>query len=285
MSLLGVLAVGRQLVHQLLAPGHGEAGGDADMVEDTLVVVHPEQQRADDAAALVPAEPCDDAVRGALVLDLQHDALVLAVRLVDALGDHPVETGALEAGEPVGCDVAVLGERSQVDGGLGVGEHGFELRSAGAERSVTEIVVAEGEQIERHERSRRLLGQHPHPGLGGVDQERLEVEAFGRDDDDLAVDHAPRGQLSANRVQELGEVAGQGSLVATAQLHLVAVAEDDAPEAVPFGLEDEPVALGKSRCRLRQHGLDGGHDREVHPSPSDGPGPALRRDCSRTQQA
>ena len=56
------------------------------------------------AAALVPAEPGDHAVRGALVLDLHHHPLVLAVRLVDGLGDHAVEPGALEAGEPVGRD-------------------------------------------------------------------------------------------------------------------------------------------------------------------------------------
>ena len=78
-------------------------------------------------------------------------------------------------------------------------------------------------------------------------QERLEVEAVRRGDDDLAVDDAPCGQLRADRVEELGEVAGEGALVAAAQLDLVAVAEDDAAEAVPFGLEDEALGLRAGR--------------------------------------
>jgi hypothetical protein len=56
-------------------------------------------------AVLVPAEAGDDAVGGALVLDLEHQALVGDVGEVAALGDHPVEAGALEAGEPVGRDL------------------------------------------------------------------------------------------------------------------------------------------------------------------------------------
>ena len=47
------------------------------------------------------------------------------------------------------------------------------------------------------------------------------------------------GSCARSALDELGEVAGQRPLVAAAQLHLVAVAEDDAAEAVPLRLEDE----------------------------------------------
>src|SRR3712207_7850397 len=56
---------------------------------------------------------------------------------------------------------------------------------------------------------------------------------------DLAVDHAPLGQPFLDRADHLGEVAGQRPLVAAAQLHLVAVPEDDAAEAVPLRLRSE----------------------------------------------
>ena len=55
-------------------------------------------------------------------------------------------------------------------------------------------------------------------------------------DDDLAVEDAALGQLGLHRLDELGEVAGHRPLVAAAELDLVAVAEDDAAEAVPLRL-------------------------------------------------
>src|SRR5437762_6532213 len=111
----GVLPVGRQLVDQLLAPAHGERAGDADVVEVAVRVVEPEQQRPDDPAALVPAEPGDDAVGRALVLDLDHHPLVLAVVDVLPLDDNTVESGALETIEPVARDTRIGGEWRQVD--------------------------------------------------------------------------------------------------------------------------------------------------------------------------
>ena len=73
------------------------------MVELAVVVVQPEQQRPDvrARAVLVPAEAGDDAVGGALVLDLQHRPLARLVLLVELLRDDAVEAGALEPVEPV----------------------------------------------------------------------------------------------------------------------------------------------------------------------------------------
>ena len=84
----------------------------------------------------------------------------------------------------------------------------------------------------------RLLGEHPHPRVGRVDAllQRLEIQAVVGGDDDLAVDHAAFGQLGRDRRDQLGKVAGHRPLVAAADLDLVAVAEDDGPESVPFRL-------------------------------------------------
>ena len=65
------------------------------------------------------------------------------------------------------------------------------------------------------------------------------------DDHHLAVEHAALRELGAERVAELGEVAVQRLQVAALREHLVAVAEDEGPEAVPLGLEQPAVALGQ----------------------------------------
>ena len=86
--------------------------------------------------------------------------------------------------------------------------------------------------------------------------------------EELAVEHAALGQLLPDRRDDLGEVAGQRLGVAAGQLDLVAVAEDDAAEAVPLGLEAQAaVELGRVRDpldRLRQHRLHGRHHGQVH---------------------
>src|SRR3989441_3286870 len=89
----GVLAQRSELLRDPASLRHRERRGHADVVECSLRVVEPEEQRADPLARslLVPAEAGDHAVGGAHVLDLDHHTLA---RLVDAglvLGDHPVE--------------------------------------------------------------------------------------------------------------------------------------------------------------------------------------------------
>ena len=95
------VAVRFEVGEELGARRGREAAGHADVVQHAVVVVEPEQQRADADAVLVEAEAGDDAVGGAQVLHLQHGALALFVETVERLGDHAVETRALEALEPL----------------------------------------------------------------------------------------------------------------------------------------------------------------------------------------
>src|SRR5882672_1792130 len=80
-GLAGAVAQRGELLGELGAPGPGERGCHADVMQDAGVVVQAEQQRADQGAlaALVPAEAADHAVRRALVLDLEHHALARGV--------------------------------------------------------------------------------------------------------------------------------------------------------------------------------------------------------------
>jgi hypothetical protein len=97
--------------------------------------------------------------------------------------------------------------------------------------------------------------------------QRVEAETGGCRDDDLAVDHDALRQLALHRLDQLGEVARERTLVAAAELDLVTVAEHDAAKAVPLGLEQE-LDVGGQRVevsdRLREHRRHRGHDRELH---------------------
>ena len=146
-----------ELLEELLAARHGEGADDTDRGELPVLAVEPEQERADGVGpALVDPVAGDDAVGGALVLDLEHEALVGLVGDVDRLGDDPVEPGALELGEPAPGDVAVGGRGGQVDRGLGRGEGLLERGPALGERLVEVGLVVEREQVEGDEGCRGL---------------------------------------------------------------------------------------------------------------------------------
>src|SRR5262245_5973021 len=79
-------------------------------------VVQAEQQGANQRSRpiLVPAESCDDAVGRAGVLDFDHRALAWLVNAALRFHHHAIESRALEACQPVRCDIAVAGRRRQV---------------------------------------------------------------------------------------------------------------------------------------------------------------------------
>src|SRR5207244_2320993 len=62
----------------------GDAGGEADMVEQPLVVVEAKEQRADLAGLARVAEATHDAVGGAAALDLDHRPLAQRIGVVAA---------------------------------------------------------------------------------------------------------------------------------------------------------------------------------------------------------
>jgi hypothetical protein len=94
--------------------------------------------------------------------------------------------------------------------------------------------------------------------------ERLEVEAVRAGDHELAVEHAARRQLRAERLAQLGEVAVERLLVAALEQQLVAVAEHEHAEAVPLRLEDPARAVGQRVDALGEHRQDRRVDGELH---------------------
>ena len=153
-----------------------------------------------------------------------------------------------------------------MDGRLDATEDGLEARPPLALRHRPEVLVAEREQVPGDERRGRLGGEHLDPRRGGMDpqQQRFEVEPVVAGDDDLAVEDAPIGQGRAERIGQLREVAIERLEVARLRVDLVAVAEDERPEAVPLGLE-QPAVVGRQPVgRLGEHGFERGVEGECH---------------------
>src|SRR5207342_3922521 len=107
-----------------------------------------------------------------------------------------------------------------------------------------------------------------------------EPTQLGVGDHDLAVDDDSLRQVRADRLHDLGEVAGHRPLVPAADLHLVVVAEDDRAEPVPLGLVAERA--GRDLLdRLREHGGDGRHNGQTHPPILPHPAPGALRPLGR----
>jgi hypothetical protein len=143
------------------------------------VGVEPQQQRTDGIGFVaVEAVPRHDAVGGSLVLDLEHDALVLGVGRRQRLGHDAVEPCPLELGEPLPGDVPVAGGPGEVDRWFRVGQRLRQGRTALGERTLGVVRLPEREQVERDEAGRGLAGQLGDPRRRGMDPllQQVEVE-------------------------------------------------------------------------------------------------------------
>ena len=214
----------------------------------------------------MPAEAGDDAVRGSGVLDLGPAPLARHIRVREPFGHNAVQARALETVEPVGGDRRVARRRRQVDRRRGVAQRNLEQLAAFPLRSGAQVPVVEGEQIPGHVAGGGLGREQLHPRGRRVNpqQQRVEVEPIGARDDDLAVEDAASRQIRSQGRRQLREVAVQRLEVAALDEHLVAVSEDESPEAVPFGLV---LPAGASRDLVRelsQHRLDRRLQRQVH---------------------
>ena len=234
------------------------------MMEDAGVVVEAEKERADRLGAAllgahVPAKAGDDAVGGTHVLDLLHRPLARLVGRVERLGDDAVEAGALELAQPRRGDVAVVRHRRQVERRPRRAEKLLE-RGAPARLGLVDAALSgRGEQVEGHERRRRRereLGDARRRRVKALLQ-RVEVEASGADDDDLAIDDRAVGKERDQRAAQLGKVAVERAQVAALDRNLARPRpKDDGTKAVPLGLELVAAARRQRVDGLGQHRLD-----------------------------
>ena len=173
------------------------------------------------------------------------------VLTVERLRHYAVEARTLEVVEPHVGDVAVGRRGSEVHGRARIGEELLEPGAPFDERPRSQIVLAVGEQVERDEADGDLGGELLDAAGCGMDAQRqqVEVEAIRL----VATTSSPSttarsGSASRSGSHDLGEVARERAFVAAAELDVVAVAEDDAPEAVPLRLERPAIAVGQRRA-------------------------------------
>src|SRR5580700_4060034 len=119
----------------------------------------------------MPSKSRNHAVAVALVLDLEHHALIRLVGSVGLFRDYAVEACSLEAPKPILCNVPVTCSRSEVDGGGRIPQQHFKFSSADFEWFTAQVTIAVAEQIEKHNRRRCLVRQELGPGGGRVQPE------------------------------------------------------------------------------------------------------------------
>ena len=143
-------------------------------------------------------------------------------------------------------------------GGSAVAEDALEPRAPLPLRDLPQVLVVERQQVPGDEARRRRFGEHPDARFGGMDaqQQGLEIQGPVAGDDHLAVEHAARRQGRPQRRGQLREVAIERLQVTGLGVDLVAVAEDQRPEAVPLGFEQPAVVRRQLVDGLGQHRLE-----------------------------
>jgi hypothetical protein len=142
---------------------------------------------------------------------------------------------AFEALGPALGRAGVCSRRRQRQRRRHLGEELLEPHTPLGERTLAQIIVPGADEVERDERRRRLGPQPLDPRRRGMQarHQREEVELVRARDHQLSVQHEPLDRQRKQRLDDLGEVAGERAAVARPQVDLAAVAKGQAAEAVP----------------------------------------------------
>ena len=155
-------AIRLQQLDQLPLLARLEAGGVSHHVQLAIVAVQAQDERADRALLLAEAEGGHHRIRRADALDLDHPgALARQVRRASFLRHDALR----QASEPLPRVVAVGGDRGEQHR---IGDHGGEPLAALVVGKLEQQLVALGEEVERNQPGRRLLGQPLDPRRGRV---------------------------------------------------------------------------------------------------------------------
>src|ERR1700687_4346303 len=150
-----VATIGREKFAQFLALGLGEARTYADVLQRARIVIEAEQKGADRVAiaSFVPSKAGHDAIAVALMLDLEHHALVGLIGAGNRLGHNPVEAGAFKPPEPIRRHTRFTRCGSQMDWRARAFKDRLQLFAPLLERFAPPIAVPFAEQVEKDYRS------------------------------------------------------------------------------------------------------------------------------------
>ena len=233
------------------------------MMQPPLVVVQPEQQRADELVplpALCQRKPAttQSAVRACFTLIIAR----LPGWYVPSAGFAITPSRPAPSNRDSHSDAWT---RSRVIGVRWIG--GLASASSRSRRTrrsllgdVAQVLPVDGDRVERDERGRRLLRELGDARGGRMQShlQRVEVEPARRGDHDLAVDHAAVGQTGEQGVVQLGKVAVERPQVAALDEHLFAPRKTIARNPSHFGSYRKPSPTGSSVASFASIGSIGG---------------------------
>ena len=229
------------------------------MVELALVVVEPEQQRADEVAVRRVAEAADDAVGAAQALDLQHRALAGDVRPVERAWRSRRRARrrpcrAIRAPpRPCGCRARAASPRLR-RGARRTPPAPRGARSSGSSRQASPSGVIR--QSNRIRMRRRLARELADAALGrvqahlqGVEGQRVAVR-----DRELAVDHEAVGRKRAqHRRRPRGSSAPAACRISPCRSTSSPARKARQRKPSHFGSNCQPGSLGSVVDELRLH--------------------------------
>ena len=230
------------------------------MVEEAAVVVEAEQQRAHAPAPGLVAEPADDTVGSAQMLDLEHGAFPRQVGEVQALRHHPVDLD-MAAGEPFFRFPQVAGERREQKpfAFSCFCKEGFDGGPAFLERKRQKRLPGLFQQaVEEDQTGGRLAGQALDAAGGGMKAHLQGVERQRSVDgeDELSVEHE-RAQRKRSKVRDHFRKEPRQRLAGLRfDLDLVSRPERKAAEPVPLRFELPAGAVRQLRGSLGLHRLE-----------------------------
>ena len=230
------------------------------MMEEPAVVVEAEQQRSHAPAAGLVAEPANDAIRSAQMLDLEHGAFAGPVGEIEALGHHAVD-GNVAATEPV-----FRLPRSRVNGVSASPSPSAELLDARfesgpslLERSSQKRLTGLAQQAIEQDQTRGRFAGQPLDAAGGGMKAHLQGVEGQRSvdgDDELSVENERAQRKRAKVRDHFRKEARQRLAGLRLDLDRVACPEREAAESVPLRFELPAGALRQLRGSLGLHRLE-----------------------------
>src|ERR1700733_3443213 len=192
-----ILSISQEEFDQLATLILREAGADSDMLQRAGIIEESQQQRADRGplAGLMPAKAGNHAVAIALVLYLEHHALIGFVGACHRLRHDPVKTGALEAVKPVRRDICFVCCRRDVNRRRGRGEQRLQRRTPGFGWPTGQIAISLAKQVKEDHGRRCLLGEQLYPGCSWMNAqlECFKIQTTLCGDYNFAVEYAAGG--------------------------------------------------------------------------------------------
>src|SRR6476620_2368650 len=237
----------------------GDGCGEADMIELAGIVVEPEQQRANLLAAATVAKAADHAVGGAVLLHFHHRPLAGDVRSAALFGHDAVERRATLLEPARGFrETQRIGRELEVALLFGRRKKLLEHVTPLAQRRLDQALARRIEQhVEQDEDRRRLCGETLDTALSRMNalKQRIEGDLSIPDNCQLAIEHERARLQALERGDHLRKIACERLAGLCLEIDLVARAEGEAPEAIPFRLV-LPIAFRQLLDELCFHRLD-----------------------------